>query len=110
MGFGDFLGDAFDWVKNSASDVYNEAVKPVVQPIYNEAIKPVVGDLYSGIVKPAIQTGGGLIKTGGQFAQGASQNFLNLQKGLGDIVSSPIMWVIIIGAGIVIIPKIVDKL
>jgi len=109
MGFGDFLGDAFDWVKNSASDVYNEAVKPVVQPIYNE-IKPVVRDVYGGLIKPGIETGGSLLKTGGEFAKGASQNFLNLQKGLGDIVSSPIMWIIIIGAGIIIIPKIVDKL
>ena len=109
MGFGDFLGDAFDWVKNATSDVYNEAVKPVVQPIYNE-IKPVVRDVYGGLIKPGIETGGSLLKTGGQFAQGASQNFLNLQKGLGDIVSSPIMWIIIIGGGIIITPKIVDKL
>ena len=109
MGFGGFLDDAFDWVKNCASDVYNEAVKPVVSPIYNE-IKPVVRDVYGGLIKPGIETGGSLLKTGGQFAQGASQNFLNMQKGLGDIISSPIMWVIIIGAGIIIIPKIVDKL
>ena len=27
MGLGDFFGDAFDWVKNATSDVYNEAVK-----------------------------------------------------------------------------------
>ena len=94
-GFGDFLGDAFDWVKNSVSDVYNQDVKPVLSPIYNE-IKPVVRDVYGGLVKPTIDTGGSLIKTGGQFAQGASQNFLNLQKGLGDIISSPIMWVIAI--------------
>ena len=108
MGFG-FLEDAFDWVKNGVSDVYNGAVKPALSPIYNE-IKPVVRDVYGVLIKPGIETGGSLLKTGGQFAQGASQNFLNLQKGLGDIISSPIMWVIVIGAGIIIIPKIVDRL
>jgi hypothetical protein len=109
MGFTDFISDAFDWVKNGVSDVYNGTIKPVVVPIYNE-IKPVVGDLYSGIVKPAIKTGGGLIQTGGQFVQGSSQNFLNLQKGLGDLVTNPLIIIGVLIAGVIIIPKIADKL
>ena len=58
MGFG-FLEDAFDWVKNGVSDVYNEAVKPALSPIYNK-IKPVVRDVYGGLIKPGIETGGSL--------------------------------------------------
>ena len=57
MGFGDFLGDAFDWVKNAASDVYNQGAKPALSPIYNE-IKPAVRDVYGGLIKPGIETDG----------------------------------------------------
>ena len=109
MGFFDFIEDGFNWVKNAAGDVYNATAGQVLNPIF-DAGKTVVNDTYSGFIKPTIQTAGGIVQTTGRFAQGASQNILDISKGLGNIVSSPIMWVAVIIGAVIIVPKVIDRL
>ena len=113
MGFGDFFKDIGNWVKDAATDVYNGAIKPV----YNDVIKPVatgVFDIAKPVLQPVLgavgQTGGRLINAGGRFAEGTLQNVQNLQGGLTSLITSPIMWIAVIIGGIIIVPKLVEKL
>ena len=109
MGFfgdiGDFFKDAGNWVKNAAEDTWNGAIKPAFTGVYDVA-KPVLQPVLGAVG----QTGGKLINAGGKFAEGTLQNVSNLQSGFTNLVTSPLMWIVAIGAGIIILPKVLDCL
>ena len=108
----DAFKDAGNWVKGAATDVFNDVVKPVATGTF-EVLKPVVGAVSqaaSPILGAVGQTGGRLINAGGKFAEGTLQNVQNLQGGLTNLITSPIIWIVAIGAGIIILPKVLDRL
>ena len=110
---GDFFKDAGNWVKNAGEDVFNGVVKPV----FNDVVKPVatgVFDVAKPVLQPVLgavgQTGARLVNASGRFAEGSLQNITNLQGGLTNLITSPILYIGLGIVAIILVPKILDKM
>lgn len=111
--FGNIFKKAGSWFKHSAEDVYRHAIKPV----YNSVLKPVgkgAIKIAAPVVTPILEATG---KSGAQLIQGTTnfatksmENVTNLQAGLGNIVSSPIIWIAVIAGAIIILPPLIQKM
>jgi hypothetical protein len=111
-----FFGDIGDFFKDQ---VWGNVLKPIAEPVYNEILKPVVstvGGFVSPIINSAgrlggkiIDTGGRLVDTGGRFVEGTAGNLLNVEKGLGNLISSPFLYIGLGIVAIVVLPKLLDR-
>lgn len=90
-----FFNDVSDFFK----DVYNKGLKPAGEWVYSDVLKPG----YNKFVEPIATTGVKIITQTGQ-------NAVNIQTGLANFVSSPIFYVVAIGVGIIVLPRVLDVL
>jgi hypothetical protein len=91
-----FFSDVSDFFSKS---VYGDFLKPIGEWSYNEVLKPG----YNKFVEPIATTGVKVITQTGQ-------NALNIQTGLANFASSPIFYVVVIGVGIIVLPRVLDVL
>ena len=111
--FGNIFKKAGSWFKHAGEDVYRHAIKPV----YKEIVKPIAKGTYD-VVKPVAspilnsvgQSGAKLIEGSTNFVNKSMENVTNLQAGLGNIVSSPIIWIAVIAGAIIILPPLIQKM
>lgn len=115
-GVKDVFSGGFGGVKNIFSGGFN-GVKGIFGGAYNSVVKPV----YEGALKPIFNKGYGMVThnmdrfenlgdrtvtSAGNLVDGAG----NIGKGLGDLFSSPVLLTVLaVGAGLIILPKLVDK-
>lgn len=109
MGFG--FGDVFSGIKDVFSPVFN-GIKSVGEGVYGSVLKP-LGEKAWGFASKGLDRidrlgnlGDKVIDTSGQIVGGAG----NLAEGIGNLFNSNILITLgLVGAGLIILPKVLDR-
>lgn len=114
-GFFDFVGDAFNGIKDGFSGAFN-GIKGVGEGVFNSVIKPV----YSSVLKPVVDRGVGFFNGALNRVDkisGAADKVIdatgNAVDGIGSFLggnSNILLYIVAGGAALIVLPKLVDRL
>lgn len=111
--FGDIFKKTGSWFKHASEDVWKHAIKPV----YNDVLKPVgkgaikvAAPIATPILEATGKSGAQLIQGGTNFLNKSMENVTNLQSGINNLITNPFIIVGVLIAGVIILPKVLDKM